>query len=330
MIKVLARKFVQLIVVLFVVTFLSFLLVSLLPGKPQDVLLPFSSSTGNAQTEKAVSQQRQAIVHDLGLDRPIPAQYGHWVNGIVHGNFGYFYRVSGKDPVSTQLSSALPVSVQLMVYAQILALLIAIPLGVYTAYRAGKPDDRITSGIAYGALALPNFVVALVLSYYVGVKLGWLPPNGYVHPSDNLVEHVKSMVLPTVSLALAQIAVYMRLLRSDMIQTLQEDFVLVAKAKGLRSGRVLWRHALRPSSLTLLTIAGLNVGTLIGGAVVLEVIFNLPGMGLFLFKAISTRQYVALQSGIVVIAAGYVIANFLVDLLYNVLDPRIRSVGTAR
>jgi peptide/nickel transport system permease protein len=352
-IQVLARKLVQLVVVLFVVTFLSFLLVNLLPGKPQDVLVPFSTSgysdaqiaqilqkqklfeegKGPAPTSAesnivTVVRERNAVSKDLGLDRPLPAQYIHWVNGLVHGNFGYYYRVNNKQPVSDTLKHAVTVSLELMVLAQVLALVFAIPLGVYTAFRAGKPDDRVASSVAYLALALPNFVAGLVLSYYVGVKLGWLPPN-YVTSSPTYLVPLKYMVLPAISLALAQIAIYMRLLRSDMIQTLQEDFVLVAKAKGLTSRRVLWRHALRPSSLTLLTIAGLNVGTLIGGAVVLEVIFNLPGMGTMMFAAINARQYVALQSAIVIIAAGYVIANFLVDLLYTVLDPRIRSVRAA-
>jgi peptide/nickel transport system permease protein len=132
------------------------------------------------------------------------------------------------------------------------------------------------------------------------------------------------MALPTVSLAVAQIAVYMRLLRSDMIATLQEDFITMAKSKGISPRRVLWRHALRPSSLTLLTVAGLNVGTLIGGVVVIEVIFSLPGMGLLLYEAINARQYIALQSLVAIVAVGYVVINFLVDVLYAVLDPRIR------
>jgi peptide/nickel transport system permease protein len=132
------------------------------------------------------------------------------------------------------------------------------------------------------------------------------------------------MALPTISLAVAQIAVYMRLLRSDMIATLQEDFITMAKSKGISPRRVLWRHALRPSSLTLLTVAGLNVGTLIGGVVVVEVIFSLPGMGLLLYEAINARQYIALQSLVAIVAVGYVLINFLVDVLYAVLDPRIR------
>jgi peptide/nickel transport system permease protein len=173
-------------------------------------------------------------------------------------------------------------------------------------------------------LAIPNFALALVLSYYLGVQLGWLPVNGYVAPADDIGDHLRYMAMPAISLAVGQIAVYMRLLRSDMIATLQEDFITMAKSKGISPSRVLWRHALRPSSLTLLTVAGLNVGTLIGGAVIVEVIFSLPGIGTLLFEAIQARQYIALQSLVAIIAVGYVLINFLVDVLYAVLDPRIR------
>jgi peptide/nickel transport system permease protein len=247
---------------------------------------------------------------------------------FVTGDLGGYYSVTGERPVMDRVSDALPVSLQLMIEAQVLSLLFAIPLGVFSAYRAGSRFDRVTGATLFGFLAVPNFALALVLAYYVGVELGWLPVSGYVAPSVDLLEHVRRMALPAISLAVGQIAVYMRLLRSDMIATLQEDFITMAKAKGMPPGHVLWRHALRPSSLTLLTVAGLNVGTLIGGAVVVEVIFSMPGMGTLLAEAINARQYVALQSLIAIIAVGYVIINFLVDVLYAVLDPRIRHART--
>jgi peptide/nickel transport system permease protein len=211
-----------------------------------------------------------------------------------------------------------------MLYAQVLALVIAIPLGVFSAFRAGTVADKVTGTTAFAMLALPNFVLALVLAYFIGVELQWLPPQGYVKPTDDLVEHIRHMILPAVSLAVGQVAVYMRLLRTDMVATLQQDFILMAKSKGLSSRRVLWRHALRPSSLTLLTVAGLNVGTLIGGAVIIEVIFTLDGMGRLLFESIGGRQIVAIQSLVAIIAIGYVLVNVLVDITYSILDPRIR------
>lgn len=327
MILLFAKKLVTLVAVLVAVTFFSFLLVSLLPGKPENLLVPVRVTGENAHT---IASYKQQIRHDLHEDKPIFKQYGYWLNGFVHGHLGYYYRgIGNKDPVSNSVSKAIPVSVQLLIYSQVLALLIAIPLGVFASHRAGKRADRVTNGVLFGLLSVPNFALGLVLAYYIGAELKWLPPTGYTYFSTNPLNNIKSMILPAIALAAGQIAIYQRLLRTDMIQTLQEDFVLVAKAKGLSERRVLWRHALRPSSLTLLTVAGLNVGTLIGGAVVIEVVFGLPGLGTLLSQAILARQYVALQSLVAIVAAVYVIVIFAIDILYTVLDPRIRHVRPA-
>jgi peptide/nickel transport system permease protein len=312
-VPVLLRRLVHLLVVLFCVTVFVALLTSLLPGDPVDAIAGFASP-----------EQKDALREDLGLDDPLPVQYARWISGFVTGDLGGYYSVTGERPVMDRVSDSLPVSLQLMVYAQVLALVVAIPAGVITAYKAGTKGDRAANATAFGMLAIPNFALALVLAYYVGVQLELLPVSGYVKPSEDFIEHLRRMALPAISLAVGQIAVYMRLLRSDMIATLQEDFITMAKAKGVSPRRVLWRHALRPSSLTLLTVTGLNVGTLIGGAVVVEVIFSLPGLGLLLYEAINARQYIALQSLVAIVAVGYVMVNFLVDVLYAVLDPRIR------
>ena len=307
------RRLVHLVVVLFFVTLFVALLTAMLPGDPVDAIAGFASP-----------EQKDALREDLGLDDPVYVQYGRWIGDFVTGDLGGYYSVTGERPVMDRVRDSLPVSLQLMVYAQVLALIIAIPAGVFTAYRAGSRSDKVANATAFGMLAIPNFALALVLAYYVGVEFGWLPVSGYVKPSEDLVEHIRRMVMPTIALAVGQVAVYMRLLRSDMIATLQEDFITMAKSKGVSPRRVLWRHALRPSSLTLLTVAGLNVGTLIGGAVIVEVIFSMPGVGTLLFEAIQARQYIALQSLVAIIAVGYVLLNFLVDVLYAVLDPRIR------
>jgi peptide/nickel transport system permease protein len=307
------RRVGQLAVVLFLVTVFTALLFSLLPGDLAEVNIPFGSD-----------EQRQALREDLGLDKPIYVQYGKWMGNFVKGDFGSFYRQGNVTPVLDRVKATAPVSLELMLYAQLLALALAIPLGIYTARRAGSFADKSINTTAYGLLALPNFVLALGLAYVVGVQLKWLPPQGYVKPSVDLVEHLKSMALPSISLAVGQVAVYMRLLRTDLVATLQQDFILMAKSKGISERRVMWRHALRPSSLTLLTAAGLNIGTLIGGAIIIERIFNLDGMGRLIFEAINERQIVAVQSLVALLAAGYVIVNFMVDILYAVLDPRIR------
>jgi peptide/nickel transport system permease protein len=321
--RALGKRLLALAFVLFLVTLFTAALISMTPGDPVDLLVPLAESD-NPEIQRTVQEQKDAVREELGLDEPFPVRYAHWLGDFVQGDFGKYYRTNATDPVGDKIKSALPVSLQLMVYAQILALVVAIPLGVVTAYRAGSRFDRATNASAFGLLSIPNFVLGLFLAYYVGVFLGWLPNEGYRHPSDGLVEHFRYMALPTITLAAAQIAVYMRLLRSDMVQTLQEDFIQMARSKGISDRRVLWRHALRPSSITLLTVSGLNVGTLIGGALVVERIFSLPGVGRAIFDAINGRQYVALQSFVAVLAILFVMVNFTVDVLYTVIDPRIR------
>jgi len=319
--KTVAKRLLQLVIVLLFVTMFTFLLIRLLPGDPTTTIIPFGTDA-----------QRAVLRQDLGLDKPLYEQYADYLTNLLQGDLGKQYN-SGR-PVIDLVSQSLPVSLQLMIYAQFIALLFAIPLGIFTAYRAGTRSDKAINTSAFALLALPNFVLALFLSYFVGAQLKWLPTGGYApgwldqffdsSRSPDLIEHARYLLLPAITLAVGQIAVYMRLLRSDMIATLQENFITMAKAKGLSNQRILWRHALRPSSLTLLTVAGLNVGTLIGGAVVIEVIYGIPGMGLKIYQAVFSKEYVELQSYVVVIAVLFVLVNFFVDFLYTVLDPRIR------
>jgi peptide/nickel transport system permease protein len=303
------KKLGQLVVTVILVTLFASFLLELLPGDPVEVLVPFGSD-----------EQREAVREDLGLDRPFLVRYGDWLGGFVQfwdPDLGNYYTVSSERPVIDRVEDSLPVSLQLMVYAQLMGLIVAIPLGVLTAHRKDTFFDRISNTSAFAMLAIPNFALGFILQYYLGVELGWFPVTGN--------QQSWWWVLPAVTLAVGQIAVYMRLLRSDMIATLQQDFITMAKAKGLRTRRILFRHALRPSSLTLLTVAGLNVGTLIGGTLIVEVVFQIPGMGLLLFEAIATRQIVAFQSMVAIVAILYVVVNFAVDLLYTALDPRIRN-----
>jgi peptide/nickel transport system permease protein len=322
-----ARRLLQLVVVVVLSTLFAFALLRLFPGDAADAVMPYGTKAQKAQFRA-----------DNGLDKPFFEQYATWLGNLVQGDFGKDYQ--SNTPVADKLQTALPVSLQLMLYAQLIALVIAIPLGVFTAYRAGTRSDRSINAGAFALLALPSFVLALALAYWVGVKwkpdlpiLGQIPVSGYEPgwmeaifgaPTGDLAEHFATMLLPSIALAAGLIAVYMRLLRSDMIATLQENFITMARSKGLSDKRILWRHALRPSSLTLLTVAGLNFGTLIGGAVAVEVIFQIPGIGTLIYQAINARQIVELQSYIAIIAIGYVLINFTIDALYVVLDPRIR------
>jgi peptide/nickel transport system permease protein len=313
----LGKRLLALALVLFLVTLFTSALLSLVPGDPVDTLVPLAEGP-------EADAQKERVRQDLNLDEPFHVRYTTWVSDFVTGDFGDYYRVNATNPVRDRIGSDFPVSLQLMIYAQIVALVVAVPLGVLTAYRAGSVFDRGTNFSAFALLSVPNFVLGLVLAYYVGVFLGWLPPSGYRRISEGVWTHLRYMILPTISLAAAQVAIYMRLLRSDMIQTLQEDFIQMARSKGISDRRVLWRHALRPSSITLLTVSGLNVGTLIGGALVIERLFSIPGLGQAIFEAINERQYVALQGFVAVLAILFVLVNFTVDVLYTVLDPRIR------
>lgn len=299
----------QLVVTVVLVTLFSSFLLELVPGDPIDILVPFNDP-----------ELQQQVREDVGLDEPFLVRYVDWLSGFVRfwdPDLGNYYQVSSVRPVSDRVVDALPVSLQLMVSAQLMGLVVAIPLGVLTAHRKDTWFDRLSGLSAFAMLSIPNFVLAFVLQYYLGVKLGWFPITGNRAPGW--------WVMPSITLAVGQIAVYMRLLRSDMIATLQQDFILMAKAKGLSTRRILFRHALRPSSLTLLTVAGLNVGTLIGGTLIVEVVFQAPGMGFLLFEAIRSLQFVAFQSIVAIIAVLYVLVNFAVDLLYTALDPRIRN-----
>jgi peptide/nickel transport system permease protein len=325
--RTIARRLLQLVLVLVLSTLFAFALLRLFPGDIADAVIP-----------TATPRAKQEFRHENGFDRPFFEQYFTWLGNFLTLDLGKDYQ--SNLPVSEKLQHAAPVSIQLMLYAQILALLVAIPLGVLAAYRANTLTDRSINTGAFALLALPSFVLALFLAYLVGVKwqphipgLGQIPVSGYepgwLEPlfgvdGGNLGQHFAHLLLPTISLAAGLVAVYMRLLRTDMIATLQENFITMARAKGLSNGRILWRHALRPSSLTLLTVAGLNFGTLIGGAVAVEVIFGVPGIGTLIYQAINARQYIELQSYIAIIAVAYVLLNFVIDSLYVVLDPRIR------
>ena len=285
---------------------------------------------GPGATEAGVDQ----IVQEFHLDEPMYTRYGLWLSDALRGDLGTS-PISNQD-VSEAIGKALPVSLQLMLYAQIVALLIAVPLGVFAAYRANKRGDRVATTAALFGLSVPNYVLASILILFLalgglsvfGTQVGgeWLPGSTYEYFGDGVWDHFKHMLLPTLSLAIGISATYMRVLRSDMISTLQENFITTAKAKGVSDRRILWGHALRPSSFTLLTVFGVSTATLIGGALVIETIFNLPGLGTLIGTAVFQKDFLTVQGVVVVIALGFILFNFLVDLLYAVLDPRVRNV----
>ena len=313
----LGRRLLQLAIVFVVVTLFTVFLMSLVPGKPETAVIPFDTSPNKELTQ----QFRQ----DNNLDRAVPVRWAKWAGKFLTGDMGNLYSQSGTDPVAPKIKSAAPTSALLIFYSLTFSILVAIPLAIWAAYKSGSRIDKLLNGVMFGFISLPNFAIALTLSYLLAVNFNLLPARGYVAPSEGLIEHFKTMVIPVLALSLGQIAVFMRLLRGDLVATLQEDFILMAKSKGISNGRVLWRHALRPSSLTLLTVAGLNLGTLIGGTLVVETLLGIPGLGTLFAQAILSRQYVFLQSLTAVVAIAFVLINFGIDFLYTVLDPRIRE-----
>jgi peptide/nickel transport system permease protein len=302
----------SLIATLFAVSVLTFLLTTLLPGDPALQILG---------AENATPEAIKAVREDLGLDDPLPMQYLHWLGDALTGDFGRSYRTS--EPVSDAILERLPVTAEIGILAIVIALLIAIPLGMLSAYRAGQRTDRAISATSFGLLAVPNFMVAILLIFVFAVWLGVLPATGWVNFTDDPVQNMRSALLPALSLAIAEMAVYTRLLRTDMIATLQQDFVTMARVKGVSDRRILFRHALRPSSFSLMTVAGVQVGAIIGGSVVIETLFALPGVGRLLFDSVVQRDLVMVQGVALVIAVSYVVVNFTVDILYSFLDPRI-------
>ena len=308
------QRIAQLLIVLLLVTFGVSLLLRLIPVDLATILLPVASE-----------EERVALRAELGFDKGPIGYYLQWLGNFVQGDFGKIYFSGGTEEVSDHLKEAMPRSLLLMVYTQILALVIAVPLGVLSAYRSGRRADKIISNSLFALQSVPGFAIALILVIFLGVKFGWLPTLGYAPISDGIWEHSKHMIMPVISLSLGLIATYTRLLRADMITALREDYVTMAASKGLSDSRILWRHVLRPSSMTLMTSAALSMGGLIGGAIVIESIFATYGVGFEIFAAISGRQYIALQSSVAVIALFYVFFNLVVDIASGFVDPRTRD-----
>jgi peptide/nickel transport system permease protein len=305
------RRVRQLIVVLFAVTLLTFLSLNLLGD-------PLKSILGPLYADPQVRAQARA---DLRLDDPIPTRYVRWLGDALHGDLGRSY--NSRESVSAILSKRIPVSVFLMGYAQVLALVLALPIAVWSAYKAESWFDKSSTTASFALISVPNFALGVLLLYFLAVRTQAFPAR---YLDDTLWDRLHSMFLPALTLALPAAATYMRLLRTDLIKTLQDDFITTARAKGLPSWRILVRHALRPSSFSLVTVFGLQVGALLGGALVVENIFSIPGVGKAVVDAVFRKDYLVVQAIVLLIATTYVVVNFMVDAFYVVLDPRVRSV----
>jgi len=229
--------------------------------------------------------------------------------------------------VTDEITHRLPITLEIMFVAVGLSLLFAVPLGVFSAYREGRRPDRVISGFSQVQLSMIPWVTGLILIYVFALKVHWFPATGWNRLSNGIGPNLKTVTLPALSLAITEVAVYTRILRSDMILTLQENYILSARAKGLTDRFILFRHGLRPSLLSLITVVGLSLGSLIAGTLVIEYLFAIPGLGKRIFSAIYQRDFMMVQGIVIVITASYVFVNAAVDVLYSVVDPRIRRTN---
>jgi len=304
-----------LLVILLAATALTFIITNVLPGDAAVAIL------GDSATPADIASLRT----ELGLDRNIVVRYVDWLSHALRGDLGKSYRT--RENISTMIVDRLPVTLELILLTQLIALAFAVPAGILAAYRSRTKVDSALATVSIGLLSTPAFVKGILLIYLMSVLLGWFPASGYKSLSDGLGANLHSLALPAMTLALAEFPVYMRLLRADMISTLQQDYILVARAKGLGVREILLGHALRPSSLSLVTVVGINLGRLVGGAVVIETLFALPGIGQMLVNAVYQHDQFVIQGVVLVIATGFVLINLLVDLMYAVIDPRVRISG---
>lgn len=309
----LLRRLAQLVIVLLIVSFLTLLMLRLLPVNPAYAIL------GQSASKAQVVQ----IDHQLGLDQPLITQYVQWLGRVLSGSLGTSLRTG--QTTTSALAATLPVTAELVVLAEFIALAVAIPCGVYAAYRAGGLLDRFISAVSSGLVAIPGFVLALVLVYLLAYRVRMFPATGWVALSADPLGNLQHAILPAATLAAVEAAVFARVLRSDMYSTLRENFVLAARAQGLPTHSVLWRTAFRPSALSLTTLAGVSLGRLIGGTVLVEIIFALPGAGQLLVQSIYANDIVMVQGAVMVLVVAVVVINLIVDVLHVYLDPRIRA-----
>ncbi|MFD6158348.1 ABC transporter permease [Nocardia sp. NPDC060256] len=305
-------------VTLVLASIVIFIGVRALPGDPATVM------AGEQADPAAIA----AVRADLGLDRSLPVQYFEFVWHALTGDFGRSIRTG--TPVIDMIGTTLPVTAQLAVYAMIIAVLVGVIGGVIAAVYRGRWPEWVANGFSLAALSVPTFWVGILAVLYLSVHLNWFPASGYVSPFEHPLRGLYFLTLPAIILGLAHAAVVQRQTRSSMVETLTADFVRTARAKGLSRPAVIFRFGLRNSLIVVTTIVGLQLGGLIAGAVVTERIFSLPGMGKLTLDSVFTRDYPVIQAVILVIAASYIVINLLVDVLYTVIDPRVRVSGRAQ
>jgi peptide/nickel transport system permease protein len=305
------NRLIGMLPVLFLVSIIVFMLIRMLPGDPVLIMLG----------EEATLEVRAALRHELGLDRSIPVQYAVWVGRVIRGDLGRSIRTH--QPVLEAIIQRLPVTFELTLLAMVISLSSALPVGIVAAMFRGSRVDMISTAAALVGISIPNFFLAIVLIYVFALKFGWVPPMGYTPPWQDLAANLKAMILPAMTLGIGAAAVVARHIRSSFLEVLGQDYIRTARGKGLREHRVLFTHALKNALIPVVTIVGLQFGGLLGGAIITETIFGLPGVGRLVIASIFERDFPLVQGVVLFVALVFLFTNLVVDVLYAFLDPRI-------
>ena len=311
-----ARRVVIMFPVLFLVTVLAAGLIRLAPG---DAVIQSAAEANATLTQ----EELVAIRAELGLDRPFHVQYGEWVGGLFMGDLGQSL-TPGRSPVSEKIGKAIPVSIELGVIAMVISLFVAVPVGVWAAIRQDSISDYLGRLFSISGLSIPDFIIGSMVILFGAVWLGWTPPLTYKSFFDDPGGNLLMMITPSLIIGVRLSSITMRMLRSTMLEVLRQDYVRTAWAKGLRERSVIVRHVLKNAFIPVITVVGSQLGFLFGGVVIIETIFNLPGLGKALIEAINGRDLPTVQSGVLVISVFFVVINLVVDLSYAWFDPRIR------
>jgi peptide/nickel transport system permease protein len=307
------RRLLALVPTLIIISLVAFAVMRILPGNAAAALMGLEATSAEAATLSGA----------MGLDQPLPSQYLQWMQGLIHGDLGN--SVFLRQPVSEAVATHLGPTLSLALIAQVIALVIALPCGVYAAWKHGSVLDVVLRTLSLVGVAVPGFILALFLMLWFGEYLRWLPVAGYVQPEIDLLAYLRHLILPSAALGLVQAALILRMTRSSMLQSLSLDCIRTARAKGMPERLVLWKHALRCGILPVLTAVGQSFGSLIAGAVIIETIFNIPGMGQLITHAILRRDVIVVQSVMLVLTLLYAGVNLGVDLLYGLADSRLRA-----
>jgi peptide/nickel transport system permease protein len=312
LVSFITRRLVQAIIVIFLVTIISFLLLQIIPGDPVIQILG----------AKATPAQQAALRHELGLDLPLIVQYGHWIGGVFHGDLGK--SLIFHEDVGKLMAERLPITIYLTFWALLISTVCGILAGVVSAVKRGSIIDSLISLFANTAVAIPTFWLGIVGIYLFGLKLGWLPIQGWTSPFDNFWQSARQALMPIIAISVPNIAVVVRQTRSSMLETIRQDYVRTASSKGLKRSIILYKHALRNALIPVITLVGMTLTFLIGGEVLIETVFNIPGLGRLLVRAALEKDFLIVQSGVLVIGTAVCLINLLVDVTYGWIDPRIR------